>query len=121
MNGRYQVRIFESIEKNAATADGTFLKQVSLSFMLYADSVEQAEILLHKDIGKGKRARGKVYQITPVQGQGFTRSIAAGLDGSFQHVFLDPAYGPYSEMRRLRLARLVSETGSENSLQPVQG
>jgi hypothetical protein len=120
MNGRYQVRIYESTEKDDAVAAGTVLAPVSLSFTLYADSLEKAEILLHKDLDKGKRSRGRVYQICSVLGHGFTRSIAAGLDGSFQHVFLDPASGPYSEMRRIRLAKPIDETDTANSLQEVR-
>lgn len=121
MSGRYQVRIYESIEKDGALAVGTVLAPVSLSFTLYADSLEKAEILLHKDLDKGKRSRGRVYQLCSVLGHGFTRSIAAGLDGSFQHVFLDPASGPYSEMRRIRLPNALAETGPESSLLAAQG
>ena len=120
MTGRYQVRIFESVEADGATAAGTLLAPVSLSFMLYADSAEKAEILLRKDINKGKRARGKVYQICSVLGHGFTRSIAATLDGSFQHVFLDPASGPFSETRRIRSANPVDEVSPVNSLETAQ-
>jgi hypothetical protein len=121
MSGRYQVRIFASIENDAATVVGTILVPTSLTFTLYADSAEEAEILLHKHVDKGKRPRGRVYQICAVLGQEFTRSVAAGLDGSFHHVFLDPASGPFSEMRRIRLPNPIGEPDPANALQAVQG
>lgn len=119
MSGRYQVRVFESVEKDGATAAGTILEPLSLTFSLYADSAEGADILLRKDVDKGKRSRGTVYQICPVKSQEFTRSIAAALDGSFQHVFLDPAGGPYSEIRRVRLPKPAADAAAADSLHAV--
>ena len=104
MSCRYQIRVFESTEKDGATAAGTIVVPVSLTFSVYAYSGEEAERSIRKDIAKGKLAGGKVYQICPLLGNAeLTRSVAVTLDGSFDRVFLDPATGPYSAYRRIRL------------------
>ncbi|HTU45650.1 MAG TPA: hypothetical protein VMF91_11345 [Bryobacteraceae bacterium] len=104
MSCRYQIRVFESTQKDGATAAGTIIAPIAQTFSVYAHSGEEAEKSIRKDIDKGKLARGKVYQILPLLGNAeFTRSLAAGLEGSFDRVFLDPAAGPYSEFRRIRL------------------
>jgi hypothetical protein len=104
MSCRYQVRVFESTAKDGATAAGSILAPLAYTFSVYADSGEHAEKSIRKDIGKGKLARGRVYQILPLLGNAeLTRSLAVAVDGSFDRVFLDPAAGPYSELRRIRL------------------
>lgn len=113
MSGRYQIRVFESIEKEGATGVDTVLEPTALTFSVYAESAEKAELSLRRDIDKGKRARGRVYQICPPLGHGIIRSIAAALDGSFFHVFMDPAGGPYSHLRRIRLPQ--AETAVEHA------
>jgi hypothetical protein len=105
MSGRYQVRVFESSAKDGGTAAGTILVPTVHTFSIYADSGEEAEKSIHRDIKKGKLSCGKVYQIWPLLGSAeFTRSLAVSMDGSCDRVFLDPAAGPYSELRRLRPA-----------------
>lgn len=104
MSCRYQVRIFESTGKDGAISAGTIVTPVAFTFSIYAYSAEEAEQSVRKDVAKGKLGRGKVYQILPVIGNGeFVRSLAAASDGPFEHVFLDPAAGPFSEFRRIRL------------------
>lgn len=103
MTGRYQIRVFESQAKDGATASGTVLEPTVDTLSIYAESLEEAQLSLSKEIDKGKRPRGKVYQIIPPLGNGIIRSLAAALDGSFFHVFMDPFAGPYSDLRRLRL------------------
>jgi hypothetical protein len=104
MNCRYQVRVFESIEKDGITSAGTVVAQVAFTFSVYAYSAEEAEKQVRKGVERGKFSRGKVYQILPAIGGGeLTRSLAVAPDGSSAHVFLDPAAGPYSEFRRIRL------------------
>jgi len=108
MSCRYQVRVFESTQKDGATAAGTIIAPLAQTFSVYAYSGEEAEKSIRKDIDKGKLARGKVYQILPLLGNAeLTRSLAVGLEGSFDRVFLDPAAGPYSEFRRIRLPQPV--------------
>ena len=104
MSCRYQVRIFESTQKDGATSAGTIVAPVSQPLSIYAYSGEDAEKCIRKDVAKGKLARGKVYQILPLIGNAeLTRSLAVAIDGSFERVFLDPATGLYSEFRRIRL------------------
>jgi hypothetical protein len=120
MSCRYQVRIFESTEKDGATSAGTVLTPVAFTFSVYAYSAEEAEKSLRKDVAKGKLGRGKVYQILPVIGNGeFVRSLAVACDGSFEHVFLDPAAGPFSEFRRIRLPQPPS--AAEPFIPPAAG
>ena len=110
MSGRYQVRMFESMEKDGATAAGTVLTPMAQTFSVYAESADEADKLIRRDITTGKRPRGKVYQILPVLGNAeFARSLAVSTEGSFDRVFLDPASGPYSEFRRIRLAEIATE------------
>ncbi len=104
MSGRYQVRVFESIDKDGATSAGAKLQPTTLTFSVYADSMDHAEAILRKEIEKGKHSRGKVYQVCATAGHIMMRSVAASVDGSFFHVFMDPAAGPYSDLRRLRLS-----------------
>lgn len=118
MSCRYQVRIFESLEKDGATSAGTVLAPAAFTFSVYAYSGEEAEKQIRKDVAKGKLSRGKVYQILPAIGGGeFTRSLAVAEDGSSGHVFLDPAAGPFSEFRRIRLPRpaAVTELGGSTA------
>jgi hypothetical protein len=75
--------------------------------------LDEAQLLLFKQIDQGKRPRGRVYQIIPPIGHGVIRSLAAALDGSFFHVFMDPAAGPYSDLRRLRLPQVAPQTCSD--------
>jgi hypothetical protein len=106
MSCRYQIRIFESIDKDGGTQAGTFMAPLAHIFSVYAYSGDEAEKSIRKDVERGKLARGRVYQILPLLGNAeLTRSLAAALDGSFERVFLDPADGPYSEFRRVRLPR----------------
>lgn len=106
MSCRYQIRVFESTEKNGATSGGTIVGPTAQTFSVYAYSGDEAERTIRKNVAKGKLALGKVYQILPLLGNAeLTRSLAVALDGRFDHVFLDPAAGPYSEFRRVRLAQ----------------
>jgi hypothetical protein len=120
MSFRYQIRIFESTEKDGATAPGTIVTPISRTLSMYAYSAEEAEKSLRRDIEKKKLPRGKVYQICPVLLNGeLIRSFGADLNGSFQHVFLDPAAGPYDELRAIRLPRPVGEATESESAAPA--
>ncbi len=104
MNRRYCIRVYESREKNGMTCAGTVVIPVDTPVSIYADSGELAEMRLRQEVESGKLPSGKIYQICPsLAVPELIRSVAAGLDGSFERVFLDPAAGLYSEARRVRL------------------
>lgn len=106
MSCRYQVRIFETVEPNGPVGVGTTVRPAVQTFSVYAYSADEAEKTIRNGVASGKFARGRVYQLWPFLGNGeFARSLAIGLDGSAQRVFLDPVDGPYSEFRRIRLPR----------------
>lgn len=114
MSCRYQIRVFESRSQDGATSAGTIVGPTALTLGVYAYSGEEAEKSIQKDIAKGKLARGRIYQILPVLGNfELTRSLAVALDGSSERVFLDPANGPYSEFRRIRLPQPAPATEAE--------
>lgn len=104
MSQRYRIRIYESADGDYLIGPGTVVAPIERSFTVYAYSAEEAEASVRNDVSKGKLSPGKVYQVCPWLGNPeLTRSIAASHDGSFQHVFLDPAFGMYGEFRRVRL------------------
>lgn len=114
MSCRYQVRVFESVQRDGATVANTTVTPTVQTLSVYAHSADEAEASIHKSIANGKLGRGRVYQIWPSLGNGeFTRSLAIALDGSSQRVLLDPAAGPYSELRRIRLAKAVPPPSSD--------
>ena len=104
MNNRYCVRVYESPEKNGVTCAGTIMAPVESFVSIYADSADLAELKLRLEVESGRLPGGRVYQICPsLAVPELIRSIAAGIDGSFERVFLDPAAGLYSSARRVRL------------------
>ena len=116
MSCRYQIRVFESTSQDGATAVGTTVTPTVQTFSVYAYSVEEAEKSIRKKIAKGTLTRGKVYQIWPFLGNGeFTRSVAIGLDDSCERVFLDPASGPFSELRRIRVGNVTAPPASTDA------
>lgn len=103
--------MYEDTEKRGATAPGTMVRPVTRDLSFYAESADEAEKRLRKDVASGALPAGMVYQICPcLANLELIRSVAAGLDGDFQHVFLDPAAGVYSELRRIRLPRPLITT-----------
>ncbi len=103
MSERYRIRVYESADEDFAVAPGTVVAPIERSFTIYACSAEEAQAAVQNDVSNGKLASGKVYQICPWLGNPeLIRSIAASQDGSFQTVFLDPAFGLYGEFRRVR-------------------
>lgn len=108
MSNRYIVRIYEDIDKRGSTCQGTILTPLTREMSIYANSADETERRLRKDIVSGGLPAGRVYQICPwLANPEPIRSVAASLDGSFQRVFLDPAAGLYSEQRRVRLPELL--------------
>lgn len=104
--GRYIVRVFGDSEEHGATEPGTVVQPLSTQLSFYEDSADHAEKKLYRDILNGKLPKGRVYQICPSASFEPIRTCAVANDGSAQRVFLDPADGPYSELRRIRLPRL---------------
>ena len=103
------IRMYEDVEKAGATAPGTMVQPVTRELSFYAESADEAEKRLRRDVASGALPAGAVYQICPwLANPELIRSVAAGLDGEFQRVFLDPAAGLYSELRRIRLPRPVA-------------
>ena len=106
MSHKYAIRIWEDFNKKDATSPGTIVEPVRRELSFYAESAEDAEQMVRKDVLAGNIPAGRVYQICPSSSDaGLIRSIAASLDGSFQRVFLDPAEGLYGGSRRIRLPR----------------
>jgi len=100
------VRMYEAQDKTGSTDSGTVVAPVDRAISIYASSSEEAEAALHRDVWNNKLPAGKVYQLCPWVGNAeLIRSIAFAPDGSSARVFLDPAFGPYGELRRIRLPR----------------
>ena len=115
MSHKYTIRIWEDFNKTGATSPGTIVEPVKRELSFYADSAEEIEQRVRKDVLAGNIPRGRVYQICGSSSDaGLIRSFAASLDGSFQRVFLDPAEGLYGESRRIRLPRPQLAHADEN-------
>lgn len=100
------IRIYEDVNKNGSTVPGTIVGPITRELSVLADSADEAERQLRADVANKALPAGRVYQICPwLANPELIRSFAASLDGSFQRVFLDPAAGLYSELRRIRLPR----------------
>ena len=98
------VRMYEAQDQTGDTRVGTVVKPIDRHLSIYANSSEEAEAALHRDVLNQKLPGGKVYQLCPWVGNPeLIRSIAFALDGSSERVFLDPASGPYGELRRIRI------------------
>lgn len=118
MSSRYQIRIFESEEKDDRTAPGTVVVPLDRTFGMYAASADLVEEAILRDVQKGKLTSGRVYQICPQLGNlELIRSVAVGTDLKLQRVFLDPVAGLYSVLRRIRLADLKPRLTEEHSEQ----
>lgn len=108
------IRMFEDRDQKGRTAPGTEVMPVNRDISFYADSADEAEQRLRKEIAAGKYPAGRVYQICPWMANAeMIRSVASGLDGSFQRIFLDPVGGMYSATRRIRLPRPTTADANE--------
>jgi len=106
---KYMVRMFQEMNGGSATHSGTIVGLVPRELSIYAESAQQAERLLQDDVARGVLPAGRVYQICPWLGNPeIIRSVAASVEGSFERVYLDPAAGLYSDLRRVRAPRAVS-------------
>ena len=107
------IRMYEAEDQTGDTRVGTVVKPIDRHLSIYANTSEEAEATLHRDVLNKKLPSGKVYQICPWVGTPeLIRSIAFSHEGTSDRVFLDPASGPYGELRRIRLPR---GTGGDTS------
>jgi hypothetical protein len=98
--------MYEDLNKCGSTVPGTIVTPIVRELSVYADSADEAEKQLRIDVQNKALPGGRVYQICPCLGTPeLIRSVAASSDGTCQRVFLDPAAGLYSELRRIRLPR----------------
>ena len=120
MGYRYMIRTFQDANGRDSIQSGTIVSLVPREFSIYAESAHEAERQLRTDIMRGALPGGRVYQICPSLGSPeLIRSMAASIDGSFARVFLDPAAGLYSDLRRIRLSRSAQNENFGNSEQPL--
>ncbi|HEY3940136.1 MAG TPA: hypothetical protein VGL97_22100 [Bryobacteraceae bacterium] len=103
MSTRYKVRMYESCNADGGIEPDTIMRPVDRSFSLYAESAEEVESKLKRDVQEKKLEGSRVYQICPQFGSAeLIRSVSVSSDATLQRVFLDPAAGLYSEFRRIR-------------------
>jgi len=115
MAQRYTIRTYEDANGRNSTSSGTIVALVLREMSIYAESANEAEMQLRDDVASGGLPAGRIYQICPwLSNPELVRSVAASLDGSFQRVFLDPAAGLYSDLRRVRVSNPLAskENGS---------
>ena len=109
MNHRYKIRMYESGDGDGSIADGTIILAVDRGFSLDANSADDAERTIRKDVAAGKLELGRVYEISPTAGDSeLTRAIAFSPDSNARRVTFEAAKGMYSEFRRLRYVEPVS-------------
>jgi hypothetical protein len=95
--------MYESCNGDGSIHAGTMMRPIDRSFSVYADSGNEVESKIRKDVLEKELAGGRVYQICPQFGSAeIIRSVSVSLDATLQRVFLDPATGLYSEFRRIR-------------------
>jgi hypothetical protein len=95
--------MYESCNGDGSIHAGTMMRPIERSFSLYADSGDEVESKIRKDVLAQELAGGRVYQICPQFGSAeLIRSVSVSPDATLQRVFLDPASGLYSEFRRIR-------------------
>ncbi len=115
------IRMYEAQDQTGETSVGTIVKPIDRHISIYATSSEEAEAALHRDVWNKKLPSGKVYQLCPWVGNPeLIRSIAFAADGSSQRVFLDPASGPYGELRRIRLPRGSTSNESRDAESAIE-
>jgi hypothetical protein len=121
LNNRYKIRMYESGDGDGSVAGGTIVIPIDRSFTLHAESADEAEKKLRKDVIDGKLVRGRVYQICPTIGNmELIRSVAICGEANAKRVFLDGAKGLYSEFRRIRYPEAAAvQPQIVEELQPV--
>jgi len=103
MKRRYKVRQHASGNQDGEIAAGTIVQHIGGSVALEAFSIDDAETAVRQQIGSGKMARGRVYQIfPPSESSEALRSLAVALDGEFHDCYLETAHGLMAEFQRIR-------------------
>jgi hypothetical protein len=103
MSNGYKVRVYESCGGEGAICPGTVVQPMDPSFTVPADSAEDATDWIWSNVLLRRLLSSRIYQICPMMGSSEPiRSVAIGLDGSFVRVLLDPVFGHYGELRRVR-------------------
>jgi hypothetical protein len=103
MSNRYKIRMYESGDGDGCVVAGTIVVPIDRSFSVFAETADEAERKIQKDVVGKKLAGGRVYQICPQVGNAeLIRSVAISESCEVQRIFLDPAKGLYSEFRRIR-------------------
>jgi len=104
---KYIVRVYQPHDKAESLQAGTVVEPVDPHVPVYAHSAEEVEATIRDEVIRGTLPSGKVYQICPsFETQELIRSIAIiPPDHSRERVFLDPAYGIYGHLRRIRKPR----------------
>src|SRR5947208_2113671 len=102
---KYIVRVYQPHEKGETIQAGTVVEPLDPHLPVYANSAEEVEATIRAEVVRGALPSGKVYQICPsFETQELIRSIAiAPPDHARERVFLDPAYGIYGQLRRIRM------------------
>ena len=103
MSNGYKVRVYESCKGDGAICPGTVVQPIDPSFTLSADSADDATDWIWTNVLLRRLLSSRIYQICPMMGSSEPiRSVAIGLDVSFVRVLLDPVFGDYGELRRVR-------------------
>jgi hypothetical protein len=105
MKHRYKIRTHESGNQDGSTETGTLVLHIGGSSPIDAQSIDEVEAAIRKNIASKTIPSGRVYQICPPpETSESLRSLAVALDGSFHQCTLEPAKGLYSEFRKIKLA-----------------
>jgi hypothetical protein len=116
MSNGYKVRVYESCRGDGAICSGTVVERVDPSFTISSESADQAMNWIHRNVLRSRLSSSRIYQICPmICNPEPIRSVAAGLDGSFIRIFLDPASGLCGELRRVRHLEAVCAALQEAS------
>ena len=120
MSNGYKVRVYESCRGDGTICSGTVVQRVDPSFTISAESADKAMNWIHTNVLRSRLSSSRIYQICPmISNPEPIRFVAAGLDGSFIRVFLDPASELTGELRRVRdlesLSAALQETSTEQA------
>ena len=109
MTRRYKVLGHESGDRDGAVEAGTIVVHIGGSTTVEAQSIDDVEAGIRKQVAARTLSAGCVYQILPPQdGTESLRALAVALDGNFRPCSLETGKGIYSEFRRIRYADFVT-------------
>lgn len=107
---KYIVRVYQPQDKADSIQVGTVMEPIDPLVPVYAHSAEEVEATIREEVIRGALPSRRVYQICPsFETQELIRSIAIlPPDHARERVFLDPAYGIYDHLRRIRKPRALA-------------